>query len=38
MHMKEFASELECLINSSDKNEMTDAINKIDDVIEKISN
>lgn len=37
MHMKEFAPELEFLINSSDKAEMTNAINKIDDIIEQNS-
>ena len=37
MQMKEFNSELECLISSSDKNEMTDAIQRIDNVIEQIS-
>ena len=37
MQVKEFTSELETLISSSDKNEMTNAIDRIDNVIEQIS-
>lgn len=37
MHMKEFTLELESLISASDKNEMTNAIERIDNVIEQIS-
>ena len=37
MHVKAIAGEIECLMNSSDKNEMTDAIEIIDNVIEQIS-
>jgi len=37
MQMKDFSKELECLMSSSDKKEMTKAIEKIDNVIEQIS-
>ena len=37
MQVKEFTLELESLISASDKNEMTKAIEKIDNVIEQIS-
>ena len=37
MHVKAITGEIECLMNSSDKNEMTNAIEIIDNVIEQIS-
>ena len=37
IQMKEFTSELDSLIDASDKNEMTNAIDRIDNVIEQIS-
>ena len=37
MQIKEFNKELECLMSSSDKKEMTKAIKRIDNVIEQIS-
>jgi len=37
MHVKVISGDIECLMNSSDKNEMTKAIFTIDNVIEQIS-
>ena len=37
MHVKAVTGEIECLMNSSDKNEMTKAIETIENVIEEIS-